>query len=638
MPIFFGRYVVADEVADKLGQGAYGVVYRALDPKLNRTVAIKVLRADSPANAADSTRFSREAHALASLQHPGVVPVYDFGDEHGVFYLVLAYYPGGSLQTVLRERAASGLGPFSTLETMSLLMPICGGLTAAHALGMIHRDLKPGNILLDREGRPAISDFGLVRLLNEDATAQLTGTGDIMGSPAYMSPEQWQPETRAITERSDLYALGCIVYHLLVGRPPFSGTSPVLQARHLEAPPPRPSELRRDLPRPWDDAVCRLMAKDPADRFATAEAFLSWLKLALADESVELPPPAQPARPAAEPERIDPAQSSLGSAQTVRGSPPAAVVRTPARAPVDGAQTLLASVTTVRSSVPARASGSRMRLLRAAVVAAATAAVAVGGWLLWPRQGGGGAGSGTAAIITSAPQPGVGAPAHVTTNSLGQKFLPVSVAGQDAVDFAVWETRLQDFRAYAEDHAWVDAAAPNLPTLVPFWSGPSFEVTEEHPVVFVSWNDAMAFCRWLTARERKDRLLPETHEYRLPREAEWAAAAGPDPFPWGSAWPPPDASGNFRTQGDWGWDDGFRFTAPVGTYIPNALGIHDLAGNVREWCLELFSPDSEKRVIRGGCYNISDRAQLRTAYRHGEAADSRTAFTGFRIVRAPVAK
>ncbi len=645
MPLSFGRYVVHDSVADRLGQGTYGVVYRALDPKLNREVAIKILHAESQEKITDSSRFFREARALAALQHPGVVPVYDFGDEEGTFYLVLAYYAGGTLAALLKSRMAAGIGPFSQDETLALLEPICGGLAAAHLHGMIHRDLKPANILLDQHGHPAITDFGLVRMLNDDlAAASLTGTGDVMGTPLYMAPEQWEPESHAITPRADLYSLGCVTYQMLTGKPPFQGTSPVLHSRHLQAPPPRPSEVRRDLPKPWDDAVLCLMAKEPAERFPTADEFFAWLKLALADGTHALPHPARVAAPAAPP---DPAATKLGVEPTLRANPPP-VAPTPTRVAISGPDpAAFTSLGSDRTSHPTPRAIARPFWLVGGGVG--LAAIATLGWFFWPASPHPAPARGPSqpaprtadAYPTAAPRNRASHP-HQPANSLGQPFVALTLLGEPPIDFAVWETRIQDFRAYAEDTPWRDPAAVPRPAAVPTpsWADPGFAAGEDHPVVLVSWEEANSFCRWLTARERESGVLPASLEYRLPREIEWETAAGNARHPWGTnEWPPPPASGNYQTQPDWGWKDGFEATAPVGSFLPNDIGIHDLSGNVREWCLERFdpeNPDDRRHAIRGGAYCIGDRAELLTSYRQGKPSTSRDNFTGFRIVRAPL--
>ena len=257
--IIGGRY----EVEQKLGRGAYGAVYRALDPRLGRRVAVKLLNESVSEDPAVRARFTREAKVMASLDHPAIVPVYDFGEEAGGFYLVMRHYAGGTLQGMLAARMADGRGPLPPAEVLALLEPLCGALDVAHEHGVVHRDLKPGNILLDERRHPAIADFGLARLLAEASTGgSLSATGSSLGTPHYMSPEQWEGDKDRVGGRSDLYSLGCIVYQLLVGQAPFVASSvPALMIRHLQAPPPKPSDARRDLPAPWDEAVAKLLAK-----------------------------------------------------------------------------------------------------------------------------------------------------------------------------------------------------------------------------------------------------------------------------------------------------------------------------------------------------------------------------------------
>src|SRR6185436_4645095 len=200
------------EVRERLGEGATAVVYKAWDRELKRVIALKVLRGKAAMSPVMRERFQREARASAGLDHPNVVRVHDAGEQQGDFYLVLEFVAGRPLNQVLAERR------LSEGEAAALLEKIARGVSAAHAGGIVHRDLKPGNILLTDSGEPKVGDFGLAHLV--DSTTRLTQTGSSLGTPLYMAPEQVEGRAREITPRTDVYALGAVLYEVLTGRPP----------------------------------------------------------------------------------------------------------------------------------------------------------------------------------------------------------------------------------------------------------------------------------------------------------------------------------------------------------------------------------------------------------------------------------
>lgn len=267
---------------EQLGQGAVAQVYRGLAPD-GLQVAIKLLHPSLTGDEGFVARFSREAEAAASLDHPHIVHVLDHGVEGEQHYLVMELVDGPTLQAVLRDRTQ----PLAPAEAVALIARLAEALDYAHRQGVIHRDVKPSNILL-RGGRlddPVLGDFGVARMV--DATVA-TQAGALLGTPAYMAPEQG--EGRPGDERSDVYALGVILYELLTGRPPFQADSPyALILRHIHTPPPPPRSLRSDLPPALEAVVLRALEKDPAARYPTAAAFAAALTASLA-------PTARPSR------------------------------------------------------------------------------------------------------------------------------------------------------------------------------------------------------------------------------------------------------------------------------------------------------------------------------------------------------
>jgi serine/threonine-protein kinase len=250
------------EVQSVVGWGGMGVVLRALDTTLNRPVAIKVLHPHLAANATARRRFAREARAAAAVNHPAVVPIHSVNAEADPPYIVMAFIPGGSLQDRLDRE-----GPLDPCEALRIGYQIADALAAAHAQGLVHRDVKPGNILLDHgQNRVMLTDFGLAQAL-DDATA--TSSGLIAGTPQYMSPEQARGES--VTASSDLYSLGSVLYSSLTGLPPFRGESTLAVLRQIGCKPPRPiQELEPSCPEWLAVLITWLMTDDPALRLNSA--------------------------------------------------------------------------------------------------------------------------------------------------------------------------------------------------------------------------------------------------------------------------------------------------------------------------------------------------------------------------------
>ena len=256
-PRFAGRY----EIRGVLGEGSFGVVYLAHDARLDREVALKFLRPQAFSDPQAKERFLREARSLAAVVHPNVVVVYDLGEVDGSPYLSLERIEG----TTLRE-ALSG-APFSVAETVAVGRALLSALVAIHAAGVVHRDVKPGNVMLARDGRVKLMDFGLAR--GTGAAFDLTVGGVTAGTPYYMAPEQWRG--KSATPLTDLFALGTLLYECLAGRVPFkaAGFEELQQAVLLDDPPPL-REVRPDVPESLADVIARSLAKEPGDRHASA--------------------------------------------------------------------------------------------------------------------------------------------------------------------------------------------------------------------------------------------------------------------------------------------------------------------------------------------------------------------------------
>jgi hypothetical protein len=259
--VLFGRY----EIIDQLGRGGMGVVYQARDIALGRTVALKMIRAGVLAEPQEIERFYREARAAALFQHPHIITLHDVGQEDDRHYYTMALAPGGSLAK-RREWFAGDPAAIA-----ALVEKIARAVHFAHSKGILHRDLKPGNILLDEHGEPLVSDFGLAKFL--DADAELTQPGAIIGTPAYMAPEQARGLPETITAQSDVWSLGVLLYELLTGQRPFAGRGrEEVSRRILHAEPERPRTLRPGLDRALESIVLKCLEKEPARRYDSAEA------------------------------------------------------------------------------------------------------------------------------------------------------------------------------------------------------------------------------------------------------------------------------------------------------------------------------------------------------------------------------
>ncbi len=283
-----GRY----ELGEMLGRGGMAEVRKGTDVRLGRTVAIKRLRTDLASDASFQARFRREAQSAASLNHPAIVSVYDTGEEfneegadgHGVAqpYIVMEYVAGRTLRDILRE--GRKILPERALEITS---GVLSALDYSHRAGIVHRDIKPGNVMLTPAGDVKVMDFGIARAIS-DAQSTMTQTAAVVGTAQYLSPEQARGET--VDSRSDVYSTGCLLYELLTGRPPFVGDSPVAVAyQHVREQPVPPSQIEEDLDPALDAIVMKALAKKVEDRYQSAAAMRADIDRYLAGKPIEAP-------------------------------------------------------------------------------------------------------------------------------------------------------------------------------------------------------------------------------------------------------------------------------------------------------------------------------------------------------------
>ncbi len=569
---YFGDYEIRSEVA----RGGMGVVYRARQMTLNRDVALKMVMGGVLASETEVQRFRTEAEAAARLDHPNIVAIYEFGEHEGCQYFTMKFIEGGSL--------AQRIGEYTGHQRAAavLMAKVARAIHYAHQHGVLHRDVKPANILLDEYGDPHVTDFGLAKIVEDERN--LTLSGAVMGSPAYMAPEQAEGSSKRISAGTDVYGLGAVLYHLLTGSPPFKGKSAMqVVAKVIDSAPALPSSLMPKLDEQLESICLRCLEKNPASRYSSAAGLADDLERWLQGEH-----------------------------------------RESSRAPF--------------------AARLRNRIRRNPVVAGclAVAVLALGmvGWKYLPTGGWLGKRGEILKAGGMAPSkqvsPFVGTNAQLRarwTNSLGMVFVPVP--GTE-VQFCIWETRFQDHGTFAKQ----TSRAVKLPSL----EGPTY------PAVNVSWGEAKEFCQWLTEKEQKAGLLASDQLYRLPTDEEWSRAVGltsesgstpvmrmaagiKGVYPWGTGWPPPRGAGNYAESLNM---DDFERTAPVGSFDGNAYGIHDLSGNVWEWCED--SPGDSgrnRRVLRGGSWNCDRPADLLSSGRFiKEVPSTPYDHIGFRVVLA----
>jgi eukaryotic-like serine/threonine-protein kinase len=614
MPPLIGQSLGRYRILEQLGEGGMATVYRGYDTRLERDVAIKVIRVDqfSPASLERVlARFEREAKSLARLSHPNIVKVHDFGEHEGSPYLVLEYVPGRTL----KEKVGT---PMPWQQAIHLLLPVAQALAYAHEHGIIHRDVKPSNILLTEKGQPMLSDFGVAKILEGEETTFLTGTGMGIGTPEYMAPEQWTGQT---VPASDIYALGVVVYELVTGRKPYTADTPAaILLKQATEPLPRPKGLVPDLPDAVEKVLLKALAKHPEDRYESMDLLASTVaglfsdrgtpprpvRVAPSDLDTDLTIGQMAAKPAPEPAQKNQVPFPVGSTQMggQRKVSPRLLW------PLVGLAGLLVLAGLVYQ-------GS---LDRTTTTESPTAVTPLIGRTPSPLPT-------TTVHTTTATNP----PEFIDSQGMPMRVVPAGnfLMGAPPEDHEAkgdeGPQRSINLDAFAIDQTEVSVAMYlrcvaagicklNTPSsgTVPsdYYSDP---VYADYPVVDVTWLDASRYCEWI--------------DKRLPTEAEWEKAArGAEGliFPWGNEWDPNslnfcDANclGDYR---DPTFDDGYADRSPAGNYPAGAspYGLLDMAGNVWEWVADWYSesyyrdPATEnppgpasgsERVVRGGGYD-----------------------------------
>jgi serine/threonine protein kinase len=675
-----GRY----HVIERLGQGGMAEVYKAYDTRLEREVALKVIRKDVIGSAfhdAMMKRFEREAKALARLSHPNIVQVHDFGSYKGAPYLVMEYLSGGVLNLKVH-------GILAYAEAARLLAPVARALECAHEEGILHRDVKPANILMTRQGQPKLSDFGIAKLLDMEGSTQLTGTNMGIGTPEYMAPEQWMGKPVAQT---DIYALGVVLYELVTGRKPYTADTPLaVMHKQMTDPLPRPRQFNPDLPEMVEQVLFKALAKNLQDRYTSMAEFAAVLER-LAMGQVEAPA-AQLVEPAAVDQtqladvnekkavptplpvrEVIPAQQTPLPIPVVRetvwetrvedeAEPPKMI---PSRQPVSPAQLPLAQSRVIE---PQKMGGKPPWRWVGGIVVIGLLVVAA--YLVWNSL------FSPAAQTRAIEQTAIArsalwteTPSIISTpstqvsdkDSMVLVWVPEGEFNMGTSDVQItqllskhgdwqrdWFTDEQPVHAVYLDGYWMDltevtnamyalcvaAGVCNQPgdtssaTRTSYYDDSQYR---DYPVTYVDWNQAMAYCEWAGRS--------------LPSEAQWEKAArGTDGrnYPWGNTAPDANLANYKQNIGD---------TTAVGSYPSGAspYGIMDMAGNVWEWVADWYGetyyssslasnpqgPSSGTyRGLRGGSWN-DEGYIVRAAYRLRGGPVIQNLGVGFRCVLSP---
>ena len=616
-----GKYALLD----LLGEGGMGRVYRARDTRLDRVIALKVIRKEKLSNETAVRRFHNEIRAVAQLSHPNVVLAFDAGEEGGSHFCAMELVEGTDLTKEVKAR-----GPLPVPEACEYVRQAALGLHHAFERGLVHRDVKPSNLMVTKAGQVKVLDLGLA-MLNDPAGGadenRLTQVGFVIGTPDFLAPEQAQ-NPQGVDSRADVYALGATLFFLLTGRVPYGGANATEKLiRHVSDPPPSLLAHRPDAP-PQLDAVIRwMMAKRPEDRPQTP------LHAAVA---------LQPFRPGG-----GPPPGAAGYP-----APPAGFAAPAVPGPDDGRNSVLFRLPA--SEAPARVrerDHGRGPGMAVAVWAAALVALGVAGYFLYE-------------LTIAPPPPPAAPPPTFTVEKPGLRMVrldggtfpmgsPDDEPGRGADEGPAGEVTVTGpFYMAATEVTNGQFAAVTGRTPAVLAVRAAAKVAAEMPVDSVTWDEAADFCRKLSDLDRGRR---PGWAYRLPTEAEWeyACRAGAGtPFGTGDRLAPGRQAAFTPGAGDQ-LADGEQPRPPtlpqrVGQTEPNRFGLYDLSGNVWEWCQDWYAkgypagprvnpagpPDGDRRVVRGGAFD-EPGARCRCAARKGLPPDQREPNVGFRVVFAP---
>lgn len=616
MPDLTGQTLGQYQIIERLGRGATSTVYKAYQAKLDRFVAIKVLSPHFIDEEGFLERFHQEARAVARLDHPNILPVYDFDRIDDTVFIVMKYVTSGSLRDLMA-------GPLPLPVVLELAAQVGLALGYAHKMGVVHRDVKPGNILIEDSRWALLTDFGLAKILA--LGQQLTQSGVGVGTPDYMSPEQAQGHQ--VDGRADLYSFGVMLYEMITGGLPFEADSGLgVVVKHITEQPRPMRTVRADVPPAVERVIFKALAKDPAERYETAETMIAALARAISAPAPALPDrasstikPSAPSEPAPTPDRprrrfwFSRRTGLIGAAGVIallslialllRPNTPVVL---PTLTPTSNRVAVIASSTPAPTASPTPRPSPTASLTPSPTATITPTVVVPAGMVVVPS------GSFTMGGVNSQ-QDADETPPHVV--ALDAFFIDaVEVTNAQFARFAEGSAYQTDAEKAGDSVTWRTFNSPDR---------------QRFPVTYVSWNDAARYCAWVGKR--------------LPTEAEWEKAARgitKNIYPWGNT---------FNSA----WANTFELGAgqPVAVASNSAAspyGAYDMIGNVWEWVQDWYGGDyyvqsakvnptgpatGIQKVIRGGSFK--NRGGATTASVRGKAgADNRGDDIGFRCVKS----
>ncbi|HOW80440.1 MAG TPA: SUMF1/EgtB/PvdO family nonheme iron enzyme [Verrucomicrobiota bacterium] len=654
-----GRWKMGEKVLERyrivgeLGQGGMGVVYKCFEEVGGIEVALKALPPELSHNTVEMEEVRENFQLVERLHHPNITAVktLERDERTGDYYLILELAEGVDLRRWRKQRG----GRVPLPEVLPILRQVAAALDYAHSRRVIHRDIKPANVMVGPDGVVKVLDFGLAAQIQTSLSRVSQVKYGTSGTGPYMAPEQWRGQRQ--DGASDQYALAVVAYELLAGRLPFeSADATVLRQAVLNSAP----EPLTDVPPAVWGVLERGLAKERQQRFGSCAEFVAALEGKAADSRQQAENDVSPfrarrsglriplavaggvalvlllglggwyfgverprQRQAAERAKADAARRANAKGGLLLKTAPSGATVTLGSEEV---QTSPAEFKGVKiGKYPLRVSLEGYEEENREVEIRENEFTDLGTFTLTRSTG--------SLKLDSAPE-GAAYPTleEPYENSLGMKFVPV--AGT-AVLFGVWDVRVRDYAAYAQANRGI----------VESWQDPGFPQEETHPVVNVSWEEAKAFCAWLTRKERAAGRIGAGQRYRLPTDAEWSAAVGlptesgatprekdekiKGVYPWGREWPPPSGAGNY---GESLKVDSYAFTSPVGSFKANQYGLYDMGGNVWQWCEDYYDGQSGSRVLRGASWFINYPDHLLSSNRLNVTPAIRDLNVGFRCV------
>jgi|GEM_PF-1017992 len=672
---WIGRELKGYTIVELIGSGSMADVFLARQPSMNRWVAVKVLSGALVNDSQFVARFRQESQIVAALEHPHILPVIDYGEAEDTPYMVMRYVSGGTLQDLVQK------GPLPPKEVLRYLNELGQGLDYAHSLGVVHRDIKPKNILLDTRGNSFISDFGLAKIVRGGSLTH-SGVG-MIGTPHYMSPEQGRGQV--VDGRSDLYSLAVIVYEMLTGRVPFDADSAVgIVMQHINDPAPNVTRIASTLPPKLDPVIARALSKNPDDRYPTAHEFTDAVAEAFGTAVVNGPVISRPPLTAGHSKKDT---WSARAMRTLSNFPQNAGQRRGPMLLMGAGVAVLAIVAALwgsgvfASATTATPTATQASVAQASPTSAPTTAVPNTPTSIPPTL------TATPTLVTNVPI--VPTPTSEPGNAISPKdgmelvYIPPGpfLIGSGENDPNA-QTDEKPQREGTMPGYWIDKYEVNVGQFQLFINETGYETQAQNPrgsfgiyvdmggvvfsplgtnyvlnayylfpeggggeqtealraVVMVSYTDAKNYCEWAGRR--------------LPTEVEWDRAARSNDgriYPWGNELDPADGTRanycdrNCRfVQRNTNADDGFTRTSVVGSYPAGAspFGVLDMAGNVQEWVDTLYdplgffifptpNPNGTQYITRGGTW-LDKPTGIRASSKTRYAPYERNNITGFR--------